>query len=361
MNRILFKVDWGLTGAAIFLMAISLITLASNPERELFWRQSIWVVLALILIFGLPLINLRAIFHYRWLILGIYFFVLFLLILTFFFASPVGGARSWLQVGQVQIQASEFMKAALIILLSSFFALRHVSIAQLRVIVVSFLYFFIPTVLVLLQPDLGTSLVLFGIWFGYLLVSELPLRHIIVAILLFALIGVLAWNFGFAPYQKDRIAALFSPETDPLGVNYSVLQSKIAIGSAGLFGKGFGQGTQVQLGFLPAAHTDFVFSAFVEEWGLLGGFFVIAAFLYLVYRILRLGMRSYNNFAKFISLGTAITLFIHFSINLGSALGLLPVVGISLPFVSYGGSHLLTMAALLGIIAGVHERQIRTI
>ncbi len=356
MKRAL-RTDWGLAGAAILLMAVGLVTLASNPASELFWRQLIWVLLALILIFGLPLINLRAIFHYRWLILGIYFFVLFLLVVTYFFAPPISGVRSWLQVGSVQIQASEFMKAALIILLSSFFALRHVAIREPRVIAVSFLYFFIPTIFVLLQPDLGTSLVLFGIWFGYLLVSELPLRYIAIALLIFTLIGILTWNFGLADYQKGRIAGLFSPETDPLGVNYSVLQSKIAIGSAGLFGKGFGQGTQVQLGFLPAAHTDFVFSAFVEEWGLLGGLLVIFAFLYLIYRILQLGLGSYNNFAKFISLGTAIALFIHFTVNLGSALGLLPVIGISLPLISYGGSNLLTTAALLGIIAGVHERR----
>lgn len=249
------------------------------------------------------------------------------------------------------------MKLALIVLLSSFFARRHVAIAEPRTIAISFVYLLIPILLVLLQPDLGTALVLFGIWFGYLLVSELPLRHIAVAILIFALLGILAWNFGLASYQKERITGLFSPETDPLGVNYSVLQSKIAIGSGGVFGKGFGQGTQVQLGFLPAAHTDFIFSAFVEEWGLIGGFLIIAAFLYLIYRILQLGLRSHNNFARFISLGTAIMLFIHFSVNLGSALGLLPVIGISLPLVSYGGSNLLTVAALIGIIAGVHERR----
>ncbi len=352
-----FQVDWGLTLATISLMAMGLITLAANPEGALFWRQLVWAILALALIFGLPLINLRAILNYRWLILGIYFFVILLLVLTYFLAPAISGARSWLQIGTIQIQASEFMKAALIILLSSFFALRHVAIANPKVILISFLYFLVPTILVLSQPDLGTSLVLFGIWFGYLLVSELPLRYIMVALLSLIVVLALSWNFGLASYQKERIIGVFSPETDPLGVNYSVLQSKIAIGSAGFFGKGFSQGTQVQLGFLPAAHTDFIFSAFVEEWGLIGGLSLIAAFLYLIYRILQLGMRSYNNFAKFISLGTAITLFIHFSINLGAALGLLPVIGISLPLVSYGGSNLLTTAALIGIIAGVHERR----
>lgn len=357
MNRWLPKTDWSLVLSVIFLMATGLITLAAHPNEELFLRQLIWVGLALLLIFGLPLINLKAIFNYRWFILGIYFFILFLLVLTQLFAPPIGGARSWLTIGSVQIQASEFMKAALIILLSSFFALRHVSIAQPRVIFISFVYFLIPTILVLLQPDLGTALVLFGIWFGYLLISELPLRHILVAFLIFILLGILAWNFALAPYQKERISGLFSPETDPLGVNYSVFQSKIAIGSGGFFGKGFGQGSQVQLGFLPAAETDFIFSAFTEEWGLVGGLLVISAFFYLIYRILQLGMRSYNNFARFVSLGTAITLFIHFSVNLGSALGLFPVIGISLPFVSYGGSNLLTMAALIGIIIGIHERR----
>lgn len=347
--------DWGLVCGALALFAIGLVTLASG-DQELFYRQLIWGVGALLLMFGLPLVNIRALFRYRWVVLGFYFAVLALLVLTYFVAPTIQGTRSWIVLGPVQIQASEFMKAALIILLSSFFALRHVAIARLGIIFTSFIYFLIPAIFVLIQPDVGTALILLGIWFSYLLLSGLPARHLIAAVFVFLLLAVIAWNVGLADYQKARIIGLFRPTTDPLGVNYSVLQSKIAIGSAGFFGKGFGQGTQVQLGFLPAAQTDFIFSAFVEEWGLVGGALLISVSLFLIYRILRSGFASGNNFARFVSLGTASMFTLHFVINLGSALGLLPVIGIGLPFVSYGGSNLLTAAALVGIMQGVSLR-----
>jgi rod shape determining protein RodA len=356
LHRFLSKLDLGIVAAAFLLMGASLATLASVSET-LFNRQLIWVTAAAVLIVGLPQLNLRAIFNYRWLILGIYFAVLVLLIVTYFIAPAINGTRSWLVVGPVQIQASEFMKAALIVLFSSFFAVRHVAIAELGVIISSFVYFIVPALFVLLQPDLGTTLVLLGLWFGYLLVSGLPWRYIFSAIVIFVVLAFLGWNFALADYQKARITALFQPEADPLGVNYSVLQSKIAIGSGGFWGKGFGQGSQVKLGFLPAAGTDFVFSSFTEEWGLVGGLILIGIFTFLIYRVLQLGLRSSSNFPRFVALGTALLFFIHFTINLGSALGLLPVIGIGFPFLSYGGSGLLTMAALLGIVQGVSEKR----
>jgi len=355
MTRFLNRLDLGVIGSVAVLIAAGLLVLAAG-NTELFMKQLIWLVGAVGLIIGLPFLNLRAIFSYRWVIFGIYLFILLLLVITYFVAPTIQGARSWIVLGPFQIQASEFMKAALIILLSSFFATEHVSIARLGVIIRSFIYFLIPTLIILIQPDLGTSLVLLGIWFGYLLISGLPVKYIIAGILIAVLLEVLAWNFLLAEYQTARIMALFQPNADLLGINYSVAQSKIAIGSAGLFGKGFGRGTQVQLGFLPAAQTDFVFASFVEEWGLVGGFVVISAFVFLIYRLLRIGIRNTTNFTRFITLGTAMMLLIHFVINMGSTLGLLPVIGIGLPFVSYGGSNLLTTAALIGIIQGVSEK-----
>ena len=357
MNRaILAKFDWGLIGAVAILIASGLLVLAAS-NQAFFIRQLIWLVGAVALIMGLPLLNLRAILSYKWIIFGIYFFVLFLLVVTFFVAPTINGAKSWIVIGSFQIQASEFMKAALIIFLSSFFATRHVAIARIGVIIKSFIYFLIPTVIVLIQPDLGTSLVLLGIWLGYLLISGLPLKYIATGFVIALIVGALSWGFLFADYQKARISALFTPDVDTLGINYSVAQSKIAIGSGGFFGKGFGRGTQVQLGFLPASETDFVFAAFVEEWGFLGGAVLISAFVFLVYRLIRIGLRSTSNFPRFIALGTVTMIFIHFVVNLGSALGLLPVVGIGLPFVSYGGSNLLTTAALIGIIQSVSEKR----
>jgi len=351
------KFDWGILVAVLVLIVAGLLVLASS-DTELFVKQLTWLVGAFLLMLGLPFLNLRALFNYRWLILGVYFFVLLLLVVTYFAAPIIHGARSWIVLGPLQIQPSEFMKAALIILFSSFFATRHVAIARIGIIASSFLYFLVPATIVLLQPDLGSSLVLLGIWLGYLLISGIPKKYILVGLLIFAIVGVFAWSFLFADYQKARIVGLFQPDEDPLGVNYSVAQSKIAIGSAGFFGKGFGGGTQVQLGFLPAAQTDFVFAAFVEEWGILGGSILVSAFVFLVYRLLKRGRESSSNLPRFIVLGTALVLLIHFVINMGSTLGLLPVIGIGLPFVSYGGSNLLTVAALIGIIQGVTEKRV---
>ena len=356
-RNIALRLDWGILGAVFVLISAGLLVLSSS-DTDLFIKQLMWLSVALLLMLGLPFLNLRAIFNYRWFILGIYFFVLLLLIVTYLVAPVIHGARSWIVFGPFQIQASEFMKAALVILFSSFFATRHMAIARIGIIASSFLYFIVPAVIVLLQPDLGSSLVLLGIWLGYLLISGIPKKYILIGLVALLVLGIVAWSFLFADYQKERIEGLFKPNTDQLGVNYSVAQSKIAIGSAGFFGKGFGGGTQVQLGFLPAAQTDFVFAAFTEEWGLVGGAVLISAFVFLIYRLLQRVRESNSNFPRFIALGTVTVLLIHFIINMGSTLGLLPVIGIGLPFVSYGGSNLLTVAALIGIIQGVTEKRV---
>jgi rod shape determining protein RodA len=349
------KIDVWLLGSVLFLLVAGLVTLASI-DHTLFVRQLIWVAIALAIMFALPYVNLRAIFSYRWVILSIYLGALSLLVLTYFVAPGIKGHRSWIVLGPILLQPSEFMKAALIILLSSFFALRHVSIARWKTIAISFLYFLVPFIFVLLQRDLGTSLVLFAIWFGYLLVSEIPWRYLIAFLLIFIVIGIGAWHFGLASYQKERIIGLFNPSYEQLGINYNVIQSKIAIGSGGFFGQGFGQATQVQLGFLPAATTDFIFSSFTEEWGIFGALLLIAVFMIMIYRILRIGMITDNNFSRFICLGTAIFIVAHLVINLGSNMGFLPVIGIGLPLISYGGSNLLTVSVLIGIIQNIAKR-----
>ncbi|MCR4260975.1 MAG: rod shape-determining protein RodA [Candidatus Colwellbacteria bacterium] len=352
------KLDLKLLFSAGALILMSFLVLASSGG-ELVIKQLIWLIPATFFLIGLPLLNVKALVSYRWVFSSFYFVSLALLVVTYFVAPVIGGARSWITLGAFQIQPSEFMKAALIILLSSFFAVRHVAIGSLRVILASFVYALIPFALILLQPDLGTALVIFGVWFGFLLVSGIRRKHLLIALLVLVVIGFLGWNFVLEGYQKARIQALFSPEVDPLGINYSTIQSKIAIGSGGIWGKGFGQGTQAHLGFLPAAHTDFIFSSFVEEWGLFGGVLLLIAFGSLVYRTLVLGMESGNNFGRFLALGTALMLLIHFVINIGSAIGMLPVIGVGLPLVSYGGSNLLTTTLLLGIIQGVSDRKVR--
>lgn len=348
--------DWPLLFAVGFIALAGVINILS-VQPDLFARQIAWVLLGAVALFGLPMLNLKPLFSYRWAILGIYLGALALLFSAYLFAPTIANTKSWLVFGGFNLQPSEFMKIALIILFSSFFASKHVAIKRVGIVIASFVYFAIPAGLVLLQPDLGTVIILFIIWFGYLLLSEIPFKNVMVMLLLFATVAVLAWSFGLQGYQKERIIGLFNPDYDPLGVNYSVIQSKIAVGSAGLFGKGFGQGTQAQLGFLPEKGNDFAFAAFVEEWGLLGGVALVGAFVFMIYRILLLGLGSDNNFSKLLTLGTTLMFLSHFAVNVGSNLGLFPVVGVSFPFLSYGGSNLLTSALLIGIIQSTAKRR----
>lgn len=346
------KQDWFLNCAFLFLAACSLVIL-SSMGRALFWPQLVWFLAAFLVMQVCAFIDWRPFFNYRWIVFGIYLFAVLLLVATFFFAPTIREARSWLVFGPVNFQTSEFAKLALIILFSYFFARSHVGIARMGVLAKSFIYFAVPAAFVLKQPDLGSTIIIFCIWAGFLLVSGISWKHLLIGMILLSIVGVFGWTSFLKTYQKERIVAFLNPSYSPLKINYGVIQSKIAIGSAGFFGKGYGQGTQVQLGFLPAAETDFIFAAFVEEWGGFGGTLVLAAFALLLLRIVKIGLDSQNNFSKLVCLGTVIMFSTQFAINIGSTLGLAPVIGVTFPFFSYGGSSILINAMLLGIIQSI--------
>ncbi|MBI2591704.1 MAG: rod shape-determining protein RodA [Candidatus Brennerbacteria bacterium] len=349
------KLDWQLNGAIIFLAIASLLILASSSPH-LFWKQALWYLFGFTAVFGFANIDWRWLSGQLWLRQSIYWLVLGLLFITYFMAPPIRGVRSWLVLGPFQFQFSELAKLSLIIVYAGFFAARYFESALLRNIIYSFLYLLPNLLMVLVQPDLGTAVILFGIWAGFVLLSGITWRQFFAGVLIMAVLGVFAWTSFLKSYQKERIVSFLFPDIDPLGVSYNVIQSKIAIGSAGFFGKGFGQGTQVQLGFLPEAQADFIFAAFTEEWGLLGGFLIIAAFWLILYRIARIGLHTGGNYAKFAALGTLLVLILHFVFNIGSNLGLLPVVGVTFPFFSYGGSSLLTLFILIGIIQSINKQ-----
>lgn len=350
------RLDWVLNSGILFLSGAGLLSLASTAP-ELFWWQLLWVAMAFGIILAVSNFDWRPFLNYPKAIFGIYAIAVLLLAATYAVAPPIRGVRAWLPIFGLQFQTSEFSKFALIILFSAFFAKAHVSIAHLKSVLVSLLYLLPPIILIILQPDMGTALILFGLWFGYLLVSGLRWKHIFLAALSFLVGFVILWLGVFKDYQKERIIGLFDPTRDPLGVNYSVIQSKIAIGSAGFWGKGFGQGTQSQFGFLPEAQTDFIFAAFIEEWGLLGGIAIVAAFLLVLFRIIKIGLEAENNFSRFICLGTSLLFLLHFILNAGSNIGLMPVIGVPFPFLSYGGSNLLANSLLIGMIQGIVVRR----
>lgn len=347
--------DWVINGCLAVLVAASLAVIAS-VQPALFQQQAVWFALAAAALILAAQIDWRPLVNYRWIIFGIYFFSLALLVVTYFFAPEIRHARSWLVIGPVQFQTAEFAKLSLVILFSYFFARRHESIAHWYNIAISFLYLAVPASLILLQPDLGSVLILFILWVSYLFISGMGVRHLAVGAAVLALVGVWGWYGFLQDYQRERVIALFRPDYDPLGINYNVIQSKIAIGSGGWWGKGFRQGTQVQLGFLPEAATDFIFAAFIEEWGAVGGVVLLVVFTLLVLRIIAIGAASGTNFARLMTLGTAAVFLLRFLFNIGSSLGLLPVVGLPFPFFSYGGSSILTDALLVGIIQSIAFR-----
>ena len=349
---LLKRQDWVLNGMVILLGIASITTLASAAP-DLVGRQVIWFIAALFFIVAVSLIDVRPLINYRWIILGVYCISLLLLAVTLILAPPVRGVRGWLSLGEFRFQTSELAKIVFLIVLAYFFAHRHTHIAHISSIVASFLYTVLPASIVLLEPDWGSASIFFAVWIGFLFLSGLRMRHLLIGLGVLLCIGFLSWQFFLAGYQKERIVGFFRPEYDPLGVNYNVIQAKIAIGSAGWWGKGFQQGTQVRLGFLPEAENDFAFAAFVEEWGIMGGMVLIGAFVTLLIRLLKIGWTARDNFGSFICLGATLMLLIEFFLNVGSNIGLVPVVGITFPFFSYGGSSIISKALIVGIVQSV--------
>ena len=345
-------------GALLVIAAASLVTLASIAP-DFFLRQLLWCGFAVLIIGIAVLVDWRWLGGERWFRFGLYGFALFLLIATHLQGTVIRGTTSWLVVGGFQFEPAELMKLALIVLLAHFFARRHLEAWRGRNILFSLVAVGAPVTLIMLHPDLGSALIVLIVWLGIFLSSGIHVRRFLAGLLLAVVALVLLWSFALAPYQKARITSFLFPERDPLGTSYSVIQSKIAVGSAGWFGKGFGGSTQALLGFLPEAHNDFIFAAFVEEWGAVGAFVLIAAYLAFLARVVAIGMRASDNYSRFLSIGAATLFLAQFFVNTGSNVGLLPVTGLTFPFFSYGGSSLLTSALLVGIIQHIHVESSR--
>ncbi|MCL4437449.1 FtsW/RodA/SpoVE family cell cycle protein, partial [Patescibacteria group bacterium] len=298
----------------------------------------------------------HLILNYGWLIWGFYGFVNLLLLITLLFSPLTRHIHGWLSFGSLAFQPAELAKVALILVYAQYFSRRHFKINHIRVIAQSFLIFILPATLIFAEPDFGAAFILLGIWFGFLLISGLSLKRIAAFVLVFIIVSVALWGWFLKDYQKERIVSFLHPGQNALTYNYNVNQSRIAIGSAGLFGKGYNQGSQTKLGFLPEAEGDFIFASFVEQWGLAGGLFLILIFVYLIFQILKIGAEADQNFEKFICLGTVIVLSLQFFLNAGSELGILPVVGVTFPLLSYGGSSLLTLFFLISIINSIANK-----
>ena len=349
------SVDWLLLFFTVPLLLMGLLTMSSfGGDNYFFDRQLIWITASLIVFFATSFIDWRFL-RRSGMVTGLYFLAIFFLLLLFALGRISNGAQSWFNLFGVSFQPADLMKIAMIFLLAKFFTRRHVEIAHWRHIIVSGLYTLIPFGLVLIQPDFGSALIIFMIWLGMIVVAGVPKRHLVVLLGLGLISFSVAWLFVFHPYQKQRVMTFIDPLADVRGAGYNAYQSKVAFGSGQVLGKGVGFGTQSRLKFLPEYQTDFIFSSFAEEWGFVG--VLLAFFLYgaIIWRILKTASLGASNFETLFGVGLAIYLMSHFIVHIGMNIGIMPVTGLPLPFMSYGGSHLMMEFAGLGILMGMRR------
>jgi rod shape determining protein RodA len=339
-----------LFGTMVLLTFLGLATMYSyQGDNAYFNRQLLWLGVALGAFF------LALLPDYRFLRTGntaffFYIGIVLALILVLFIGEITLGAQSRFDLGFFSLQPADPAKLILIIVLAKYFSKRHELIGDFRHIVISGFYALIIFGLVFIQPDFGSGIILFFIWFGMILAAGIKIRHLMVVFLLGVITFGGMWQFAFQDYQKDRIMTFLDPLADIQGAGYNAYQSTVAVGSGQLVGKGIGYGTQSKLLFLPEYETDFIFAAFAEEWGLLGVFFLFVGFGIVVWRLLLHAVKGASNFETLFATGVVILLISHFFVHIGMNIGLLPVTGTTVPFLSYGGSHLVTEYVAIGMV-----------
>ncbi len=360
LRSLFHGIDPYLLSSVLILTSLGLVTMYSYQGDNLYFtRQVIWIASA----FSLMVLSLIP--DYRFLRIGnftfgLFLFFTFLLVLVLFIGEITLGAQSRFDFGFFSFQPSDPAKLVLIAVLAKYFSKRHELIGDFRHIIISGLYTFVFFGLVFIQPDFGSAIILFFIWFGMILVAGIKFKHLAIVFLLGAITFGGMWQFAFQDYQKARIMTFINPLADRLGTGYNAYQSTVAVGSGQLYGKGIGYGTQSKLQFLPEYETDFIFAAFAEEWGLIGVLFLFSLFGIVIWRLLLHAVRAATNFERLFATGVAILFVSHFFVHIGMNIGLLPVTGTTIPFLSYGGTHLMTEFLGVGIVmamsryAGVH-------
>ncbi|MFA5134014.1 MAG: rod shape-determining protein RodA [Patescibacteria group bacterium] len=353
------KFDWLIILPAFILSVVGLVAIYSTDLARTssdflnFKKQAITFVL------GILVLTISAIINYRQLRNAkniLYLAGALLLVGVLIFGRALRGTTGWFVLGPLTFQPVEVVKIILVIFLAEYFSREGRNLFTFRDIFKSFFPAMIMIGLVMLQPDLGSSIILFLIWLGMLLVSRVQKKHLLAMFLIFISTAVIAWFFVLAPYQKDRIKVFINPDLDPLGSGYNIKQAIIAIGSGGFWGKGLGFGSQSQLRFLPETHTDFIFALIAEEMGFFITAIVLGLFALLFLRILSMAKKSGDNFTAYLCVGFLIIFASEAIINIGMNLGLMPVTGLALPFISLGGSSLLSKFLMIGILESARLR-----
>lgn len=353
--RLFGHIDWFLIAAVLAISLLGLVTMRSfSAENSFFEKQIVWICIALGGFFVATIPD-YGFLRRTPIIVGLYTSVLLLLAMIFAFGAIVKGSQNRFDLGLFAVQPADPAKLVLVLLLSKYFARRHIEIAHIRHILVSGAYAFAMFVLVFLQPDFGSAITILSIWFGLVLVAGLSWKHLLTLVVAGMLVFTALWNWGLHPYQKQRILTFLHPLADIRGTGYNAYQSTVAVGSGELTGKGIGYGTQSKLQFLPEFQTDFIFAAYAEEWGFVGVILLYGLFIIVIIRILAIAMHGSDNFDTLIASGIAIYFTSQFVVHVGMNMGLLPITGTTLPFMSYGGSHLLTEYVCLGLLMGLRR------
>ncbi|MFC1507698.1 rod shape-determining protein RodA [Pseudomonadota bacterium] len=347
--------DMPLLLGLLALMGFGLLVMysASGQSLPMMERQAVRMGLSLGIMFTLAQIAPR---HYEAWAPYLFGVGLILLLGVLVFGEASKGAQRWLNLGFVRFQPSELIKLAVPLMVARFIGNKPLP-PSFRNIIVALMMIFVPTILIAKQPDLGTSILIAASGIFVLFLSGISWRIITAAaVLLGAFIPVL-WFFLMHGYQRTRVLTLFNPESDPLGAGYHIIQSKIAIGSGGIAGKGWLQGTQSQLEFLPERHTDFIFAVIAEEWGLAGVACLLAIYLFIIGRGLLLASRAQTAFGRMMAGSIVLSFFVYIFVNIGMVSGILPVVGVPLPLISYGGTSMVTLMAGFGILMSIHTHR----
>jgi len=345
--------DWTLFLPALSLSCLGILTMSTFGQgASLASRQSLWLLIAAVVYLVLASIDMSFIRRTP-AVMALYAVSFVLLVSLLLFADPVMGARAWFSFGPISFQPADLAKLALLALLAKYLSRRHVEIGDFRHILVSGAYALTLTLLILVEPDMGNAIIFGTIWLGMMLVSGISKKHLAVLGCIALVAGSALWLGGLKPYQRARIISFVNPAGDVHGAGYNAYQAKIAVGSGEMFGKGIGHGTQSKLRFLPQYQTDFIFAAFAEEWGFVGIVLLLSVYALLFTRLAQIARAAATNFDAFFTLGVLILLAAHVAIHTSINLGLLPVTGTTIPFMSSGGSHLILEFAALGIVTSL--------
>ncbi|MBI4066026.1 rod shape-determining protein RodA [Candidatus Kaiserbacteria bacterium] len=346
--------DWTLILPALALSFLGILTISTFGQEgsSLVSRQLLWILISFGVYIFISTIDMRFI-RRTFVVITLYALAFVLLASLLIFADPIQGARAWFSFGPISFQPADFAKLALAVLLAKYLSRRHIEIGDFRHIIVSGAYAFAPIILILVEPDMGNAIIFGTLWLGMMLVSGISKRHLIALGFIGLAVASILWFEGLKPYQRARIISFVNPAADIHGSGYNAYQAKIAVGSGEFLGKGIGYGTQSKLRFLPEYQTDFIFAAFAEEWGFIGVMLLFSIYALLFARLAQIARASAINFDAFFTLGVLILFAAHVAIHTGISLGLLPVTGTTIPFMSSGGSHLVLEFAALGIVTSL--------